>query len=57
VTAAEDDRAEIIIDGDDDMSNNVAQSDLVRVALNLAFMDETDARNFNFNKMAFIKMF
>ena len=57
VTAAEDDRAEMIIDGDDDMSNNVAQSDLVRVALNLAYMDETDARNFNFNKMAFIKMF
>lgn len=57
MTAAEDDRAEIIIDGDDDISNNVAQSDLVRVALNLAFMDETDARNFNFNKMAFIKMF
>ena len=50
VTAAEDDRADMIIDDDLDEGNDVAQSDLVRIALNLAFLTEEKARNFKFNK-------
>ena len=46
VTAAEDDRAEMIIDDDDDEGNDAAQSDLVRISLNLAYMNEDEARNF-----------
>jgi hypothetical protein len=52
VPAAEDDRAEMIIDDDDDEGNDAAQSDLVRVALNLAYMREDEARSFKFNKDA-----
>ena len=44
VTAAEDDRDEMIIDDDDDEGNDAAQSDLVRVCLNLAYMTEDKAR-------------
>jgi len=50
VTAAEDDRAEMIIDDDDDEGNDAAQSDLVRLALNLAYMNEDTARRFQFDK-------
>ena len=50
VTAAEDDRAEMIIDDDDDEGNDAAQSDLVRISLNLAYMNESEARSFKFNK-------
>ena len=50
VPCAEDDRAEMIIDDDDDEGNDAAQSDLVRVALNLAFMTEDKAKAFKFNK-------
>lgn len=50
VTAAEDDRADMIIDDDLDEGNDVAQSDLVRIGLNLAFLTEDKARNFKFNK-------
>jgi hypothetical protein len=45
VTAAEgDDRADMIIDDDANEGNDAAQSDLVRVALNLAFIPETRAK-------------
>ena len=50
VTAAEDDRAECIIDDDEDEGNDAAQSDLVRVALNLAYLTETEAKNFRMQK-------
>ena len=50
VTAAEDDRADMIIDDDDDEGNDAAQSDLVRLGLNLGFMTEEKARNFKFDK-------
>lgn len=50
VTAAEDDRADMIIDDDDDEGNDAAQSDLVRIALNLAYMTEDKAKAFRFNK-------
>ena len=50
VTAAEgDDRADMIIDDDKEEGNDAAQSDLVRVALNLAFMTESKARKFKFS--------
>jgi hypothetical protein len=52
VTAALDDRDEMIIDDDDDKDNNATQSDLVRISLNLAYMHEDEARNFKFNKSA-----
>jgi len=44
------DRAEFIIDDDDDEENDCAQSDVVRLALNLAFLTEEDAKNFSFDK-------
>ena len=50
MTAAEDDRNEMIIDDDDDEGNDAAQSDLVRVSLNLAYMTEAKARSFKFSK-------
>ena len=50
MTAAEDERNDMIIDDDDDESNDAAQSDFVRVALNLAYLTETEARNFKFDK-------
>jgi len=42
----------MIIDDDDDEGNDNAQSDLVRLSLNLAFMREDEARNFKFDKNA-----
>ena len=50
VTAAEDDRDEMIIDDDDDEGNDAAQSDLVRIALNLAFLTEDKAKAFKCDK-------
>lgn len=48
ITAAEEDRDKLIIDGDDNEEDDGAQSDLVRVALNLAYLTEDEARNFKF---------
>ena len=39
----------MIIDDDDNEGNDAAQSDLVRVALNLAFMPESKAKVFKFS--------
>lgn len=44
------DRAKYIVDDDDDEDNDNAQSDLVRMALNLAFLEEKVARSFTFDK-------
>ena len=44
-----DDRKEYIIDGDDDSSNDCAQSDLVRIILNLAFLTKEDVQNMSFD--------
>lgn len=46
VTAAEDDRDEMIIDDDENEGNDSAQSDLVRVMINLAYLTEEEARGF-----------
>ena len=40
----------MIIDDDEDESNDAAQSDFVRVALNLAYLTEKEARQFRFDK-------
>jgi len=52
-TAADDDREKYIIDDDSDEDNDNAQSDLVRMVLNLAFMTEEQAKNFSFDKGAY----
>ena len=45
MTAAEgEDRNDMIIDDDSNEGNDSAQSDLVRLALNLAYMPETKAK-------------
>jgi len=56
VTAAEDDRNDMIIDDDDDEGNDAAQSDLVRVGLNLAYMTEEKAKKFKFDKTALTEL-
>jgi len=45
-----DERAEYIKDDDEDDSNDNAQSDLVKMALNLAFMSKERAEKFTFDK-------
>jgi len=47
------DRAKYIGDDDDDEDNDNAQSDLVRVVLNLAFLTEEHAKSFSFSKDAY----
>ena len=49
VTAAEEDRDQMIIDDDEDETNDSAQSDLVRVMINLAYLTEDEARSFKFS--------
>merc|ERR1712032_1154950 len=44
------DRPNMIIDDDTNEGNDDAQSDLVRVALNLAYLNQSDAKTFEFNK-------
>ena len=46
VTAAEDDRAEMIIDDDENEGNDAYQSDFVRMCLNLAYLTEKEAEDF-----------
>lgn len=53
VTAAEPNRAEVIVDGDNDEGNDAAQSDLVRVALNLAYFTKDQAQSFRMDKKSF----
>jgi hypothetical protein len=47
-----DDREKYIIDDDDDEGNDTAQSDLVKIILNLAFLTQKQAREFTFSKAA-----
>lgn len=49
------DRQKYIIDDDEDEENDNAQSDLVRVVLNLAFLSEEEAKNFSFDKKQYAK--
>ena len=47
------DRDKYIIDDDEDEGNDSAQSDLVKIILNLAFLTEKQAREFSFSKDAY----
>lgn len=47
------DRADYIIDDDEDEDNDEAQSDLVKMVLNLAFLPEKQARDFTFDKSSY----
>ena len=50
---AMEDREKYIIDDDDDEDNDTAQSDLVKMILNLAFLTEKQAKEFTFSKDAY----
>lgn len=50
VSASVENRENYIIDDDVEEGNDAMQSDLVRIALNLAYMKEEDALNFTFNQ-------
>lgn len=52
-SASMDDREKYIIDDDEDEDNDNAQSDLVKVILNLAFLTEKQAKAFSFSKDAY----
>mmetsp|Transcript_21710 Transcript_21710/g.16011 ORF Transcript_21710/g.16011 Transcript_21710/m.16011 type:complete len:569 (+) Transcript_21710:1-1707(+) len=55
-SADRDDRADCIIDDDSDEDNDAAQSDLVRMVLNLAFLPRNYAENFTFDKYAYAQI-
>lgn len=55
MSAAVPNRADFIIDDDDDEGNDCVQSDLVRAVMNLAYMTEEKAKNFKFNQQDFSK--
>ena len=46
-------RNEYIIDDDEDEGNDNAQSDLVKIILNLGFLHEKQAKEFQFNKSSY----
>lgn len=50
---AMEDREKFIIDDDEDEDNDNAQSDLVKMVLNLAFLTEKQAKEFSFSKDAY----
>ena len=52
MTAAEEDRSQMIIDDDSDEENDALQSDLVRLVLNLGYLPKKRAQNFSFDKNA-----
>ena len=51
VSADNKNRNELIIDGDDDESNDNAQSDMVRAVLNLAYLPDHDHFRFDVDYM------
>lgn len=54
ISSSVEDRGKFILDGDDDESNDMAQSDTVRVALNLAYLPEKEARDIRLDKEGFV---
>lgn len=46
----------MIIDADDDDENDQYQSDLVRIALNMAYIRKTDAAKMTFDSKSVMKM-
>jgi hypothetical protein len=55
VSASLENRDNYIIDDDDDEGNDAVQSDIVRFALNLAYMNEQEAREFKFDQATVAK--
>ena len=55
VSASLENRKAYIIDDDSDEENDAVQSDIVRVALNLAYMKEDEAKNFKFDQVGVAK--
>jgi len=53
LSPAFEDRANYIVDDDDDEGNDEAQSDLVKIFLNLAFLEEGKAKQFKFDKESY----
>ena len=52
VSASVKNREKFIIDDDEDEGNDAVQSDIVRIALNLAYMNEREAKEFVFDQDA-----
>ena len=50
------DRKDYIIDGDDNDKNDCAQSDLVRIVLNLAFLSQDDIQEMSFDQAGIQKL-
>ena len=55
VSASIKDRDKFIIDDDDEEGNDAVQSDIVRIALNLAYMNEREAKEFQFDQESVAK--
>lgn len=55
VSASLENRDNYIIDDDDDEGNDAVQSDIVRFALNLAYMNEKEAHDFKFDQASVAK--
>ena len=55
MSASLENRDNYIIDDDDDEGNDAVQSDIVRFALNLAYMNEQEAREFKFDQATVAK--
>ena len=49
VDAAEEDRAELIVDDEENEVNDCRQSDSVKMMINLAYLTESQAKNFRFS--------
>jgi hypothetical protein len=55
VSASLENRDNYIIDDDDDEGNDAVQSDIVRFALNVAYMNEEEAKAFKFDQATVAK--
>ena len=56
VAAYQENREDFIIDNDDRNDNNTAQSDLVRIALNVGFLTEKEVQELTFNVDGIMKL-
>ena len=56
VSASQENRSDYIIDDDDDEENDAAQSDLVRAALNLAYIHDPSSFKFNSESLSRLRL-
>jgi hypothetical protein len=54
ISSSVENRAYFIIDNDADESNDMAQSDVVRIALNLAYLPENEVKDIRLDKEGFV---